>query len=54
MKTEENVFAIFIDAKHKIQTGSKKWKKPIPAARAALYELKQMFDEKFPSQTQFS
>ena len=32
---------------NKIETGI--WKKPLPAARAALYELKQMFNAKFAS-----
>jgi len=32
---------------NRIQTS--KWKKPLPAVRAALYELKQMFNAKFSS-----
>ena len=44
LKTAEVAIYVTIN---KIQTG--KWKKPLPAARAALYELKQMFNAKFSS-----
>ncbi len=37
---------------NRIQTS--KWKKPMSAIRAALYELKQIFNAKFYAQTQFS
>ena len=49
LKTAEVAIYVTIN---KIQTG--KWKKPLPAARVVLYELKQMFNVKFSSQTQFS
>jgi hypothetical protein len=44
LKTAE--VSIYVTA-NKIQTG--KWQEPLPAARAALYELKQMFNAKFSS-----
>ncbi len=44
LKTAEVAVYVTIN---KIQTG--KWKKPFPAARTALYELKQMFNANFSS-----
>ncbi len=49
IKTAQVAFYVVID---RLSRG--KWRKPMPAVREVIYELRQMFNSRFLNETQFS